>query len=678
MFFVILVLLLESASRLVSLSYENIDELTIGFYDQPDDTLEVVFLGASTIRHGVIPTQLYEEYGICSYDLVSSAQPMYASYYWLREAYRFHSDSLKCVVLDVASMQHDRSEQKYIVALQRMRLSKNKYHAAKDITDTLEDFIYYMSPLYAYHDRWKELTDVDFRKINEKSYAESLNTGLRGYGSLYTQLITQDYNYTDVPVLSYFEESEEKEEFGEEQVLYFQNIVNFCNENELQLILLRTPTHEEDWSDAQHNAVQELADESGLEFIDFNYSPYAEEIDYDAALDKSDSKHLNQTGAEKLTAWVGQYLVENGELTDTRGQEEYSFMEEELEQYQRELLPGELLEIVDPAEYMETVNEMEDYTIFISVDEDGAFSLTQEQKDRFLALGLDELSSLEYRGSYLAVLENGEVKVEMSSLAEESEDPLQYSGYTKDGNAFTLKSGGFFSGNISSCVIGGTEYSLNSRGINIVVYDNRLGKEVDSAVFDTYASSVRSSSILSKETLEEYLDEGVDSSSLSGEMKDAYLYELRQNDVYLAKKLKSEQSSLKEWLETFGGKDYLLVFSAQGDGLCLLDEEDKEALKELGLLQGLGEEDMDSGAAWAAVLEGGEIVEENRADAISRIEINTSDVSAISCGRSEENAAASSIVIQGQEYSSMGNGVNLVIYNTQTELVVGSLTFGEG
>ncbi|MCD8220930.1 MAG: hypothetical protein LUD07_01830 [Clostridiales bacterium] len=52
-----------------------------GFYKESENTIETVFLGPSSIVSAIIPAELYEDYGICSYNLGSEMQPMLASYY---------------------------------------------------------------------------------------------------------------------------------------------------------------------------------------------------------------------------------------------------------------------------------------------------------------------------------------------------------------------------------------------------------------------------------------------------------------------------------------------------------------------------------------------------------------------------------------------------------------------
>ena len=82
-------------------SWNNYNTIN-GFYKEPANTIETIFLGASIMVNGITPTELYRDYGICSYNLGTEQQPVMASYYWMLEAERLHADSLKTVVIDAS------------------------------------------------------------------------------------------------------------------------------------------------------------------------------------------------------------------------------------------------------------------------------------------------------------------------------------------------------------------------------------------------------------------------------------------------------------------------------------------------------------------------------------------------------------------------------------------------
>lgn len=52
--------------------------------------LDALFLGASQIQIGISPMELYKKYGIISYALGTSGQPIGGSYFLLRKMYETH------------------------------------------------------------------------------------------------------------------------------------------------------------------------------------------------------------------------------------------------------------------------------------------------------------------------------------------------------------------------------------------------------------------------------------------------------------------------------------------------------------------------------------------------------------------------------------------------------------
>lgn len=143
--------------------------------------------------------------------------------------------------------------------------------------------------------------------------------------------------------------------------------------------------------------------------------------------------------------------------------------------------------------YLQMLNNP-DYTILMAIRDDGVASIRQYQMALLEELGVrtpltersDADNSLNYyRHSYYAVLNPGQASVE-----EASDTELNYSGTTRDGrHTFSIHSCGWGIGDGSALIqIDGTEYSMNRRGLNIVVYDNATGAVIDNVTFDTNSS----------------------------------------------------------------------------------------------------------------------------------------------------------------------------------------------
>lgn len=121
-----------------------------------------------------------------------------------------------------------------------------------------------------------------------------------------------------------------------------------------------------------------------------------------------------------------------------------------------------------------------DYVVVISVKDEASCALTQDTIAQMQKLGLRFPLEGKYRSSYLAILDG------KTCLAEEISQEAISCEQTINGNTLLVSSSGWDSGNTSSILINGTEYSVNGRGLNIVLMDRDTGHVMDSVCVDTF------------------------------------------------------------------------------------------------------------------------------------------------------------------------------------------------
>ncbi len=645
-------------------------DTTHGFYEEPEDTIETVFLGTSNAVSGIIPIELYESYGICSYNLSTELQPMMASYYWLEEAYRFHSGTLDTVVLDVSGLRNNVDIAFYHKAIDPMHFSEVKLQAVRDYSDGWEETVQNLIPLLSYHSRWDDLGAEDLLKAG---YEPELS--LRGYNFVTDRRIDSVNSYSDIMQPLYeTDPNVQGKKLNAEAENYFRKIAEFCEEHDLRLVLTKLPEATK-WESDVHNAVQQLADSYGLDFLDLNVDPYYDEMGFNFATDCRDEYyHSNYWGASKITSYLGEYLTKECGNRDVRGEDAYSFMEDELEDYSRIIAKTSLMEFNNPCDYLSYTLEQGDYTIFLSVRNDAAKKLEDTQREFFSSIGLIQLSNLSYRDSYLAVINDDVILTEQYEVSPEEGDgdPLTFEGSLPDGTTYSVTSGGRLLGNTSSVLIDGEEYSFNKNGLNIVVYDNLRGEVIDSANFDTHSSPERQEQDYD-EHLKEELDGGTSYAELSGTDRILYQYDRACENDKLLKKIHREigDDGLISYLEIFSGMDGMEIYlSAKGETDSCLTEEVRSALKELGLEELSKIENQDS---YLALISDGEVQFEERDHGEFPLEVRSTQAVLISSG--SESDSVSSVVIDGEEYSMDERGINVVVYDSILETVVDTAVF---
>ena len=130
-------------------------------------------------------------------------------------------------------------------------------------------------------------------------------------------------------------------------------------------------------------------------------------------------------------------------------------------------------------EYLKALKR-DNYLVLFSARDDASVAVTAAIVNAMKDLGLNENLTGKLRQSYAAVLNGQEV------LYEQSGDSAVVVDLNADGIMVHVESAGMIAGNNSAIKINGMEYSLNTRGLNIVVYDKENWCVVDRVCFDMY------------------------------------------------------------------------------------------------------------------------------------------------------------------------------------------------
>jgi len=437
----------------------------LNFYKMEEDTIDVLFMGSSLAATSYIPQELYDRYGITSYNLASEKQSPVISYYWLKEALRYQSP--KVLILDCyyffqnSDSVINTPEIGIRRALDYMRWSPVKLEAVRTICelDESQSLSSYFLPNIRYHARWEELTENDFALADMVE-----GYGLKGYAALGAQCGIEDY----VP----FEEGVSAEETAMPPLLenYLDKICSLCEQEGIALILTNVPFPDADVG--RFNTIRNYAQEHGLQFYDFNEKNLYEASGFSMPTDSYDGGHNNLWGAQKLTAYLGGILESQYDLGGKTDEQ----WESTRDSYAGVRKDCELIHIMDIDEYMEVLQD-DRYSVFLSARGSYAVCLKDTtirlMRDAGLRLDLqtDPLADDFY--CYYAVLSEGRLE--------------EYIGYEEKVCSGSIR-GGLVPYDISgsgSIVIDGAERSLQGEGLNIVVYSNDKKKVLDSVCFNT-------------------------------------------------------------------------------------------------------------------------------------------------------------------------------------------------
>lgn len=715
-FVVLFIVLFIGANYLfqpVYYDWNNYDA-THDIYDEPDNTIQAAFFGASITDSGITPMEIYEKYGFCTYNMGTEQQSIFSAYHWLKEIYAHNPKTLKTAIMDIANVRYIPSESLDRKALDQMKLNMNKFSGFYEYTNKdLQETISYSIPLFAYHSRWSELGKRDTTKYvyTEKDY-------LRGYGFYPSTSYFKSYTAEQYALPIYYRNLEDVSEaqFSQENLYFLKEMIDFCDEHDIKLVFYLTPRN---LSSEQYKTIENLCANYDIDLLDLSRSPLIDEIDYNMAIDTMDGGHPNYYGASKISNFLGKYLSENCEVEDVRGKEGYEYLDIQLENYNKYVKNVvNSYNVTDVVDYLKLFNG-EDYSIFISVKDDAASGLTDFQRLGFKSLGLDMLSNIDYRESYIGIIENGEVAYEQTQAnpgedvvqtvevnnslegvtydtfeeernktealaTDKSYKYLEYKGELNNYKAYKIQSGGAFLGNVSSIIIDDKEYSYNTRGINIVVYDNVRQEVISQRTFDTCASSVSEPDYLLDEYREE-ISKGIEYNDLSDSLKKLYKFDKRCENSKISSLIYSKigNDGLLEYLDYYLNldKDIAIFLSISDEGSYSLTDEVRDDLNNLGLTTLSNIELYDS---YVGIIHNGEVIYEERSSSAEEDPISYECVfdtkydGKIVAKVESANAGVgwySKTYINNVNYSVSGRGINIVVWDLENNLMVSQTYF---
>ncbi len=275
------------------------------YYDEDKDH-DVIFVGDCELYENISPEVLWEEYGINSYIRGSAQQLIWQSYYLMEETFTYEKPDV--VVFNVLALQYNEPQKETYnrMTLDGMRWSKSKADSIRASMTPEEHFVDYVFPILRYHSRWKELTGEDVKYMWKRDP------------------VTHNGYYMRVDVLPAENVPEGKiladYSFGDNAWYYMDKMTELCEENGVELVLVKAPSLYPYWYDEWEEQVEAYADAHDLKY--YNFLEATDEIGLDFNTDTYDAGlHLNLSGAEKLSVYFGKILADECGLENRRGEE---------------------------------------------------------------------------------------------------------------------------------------------------------------------------------------------------------------------------------------------------------------------------------------------------------------------------------------------------------------------
>ncbi len=268
-----------------------------GILGEKDNSIDVLFLGDSEAYTSMSPLIMYNKYGFTSYVCATPGQRIYDTLKYFNKA--LEKQKPKVIVIETNAIYR-------------------KYNFFENMVANWKNYF----PLFEYHNRWKELNKNDFIGKVEYTYMHP-NKGFKIKRKI-----------VPAKLKDYMKETDKRKYVPSNNASYIQKMIKVCKENNIKLVLISSPSIK-NWNYSKHLGIASFASKNNLNYYDLNVGNAAD-IDWlNDTVDKGD--HLNINGAKKSSLKIGEYLVNNYDLIDHRGEEEYSSWDIRSQEFMEEI-----------------------------------------------------------------------------------------------------------------------------------------------------------------------------------------------------------------------------------------------------------------------------------------------------------------------------------------------------
>lgn len=316
LFAVIFLFLLQSLTYMLRTN-GDIKEIFLGFYAEPKDTIDVVMIGSSPVYPFYAAPKLWGEYGFTMYPLASNVQRPRAAVYLVEEALKTQSPELFVFELRMYTYEEGTMADNMAYArgvTDNLKYSWNRIRLINSLVPEVSERYTYYFDIFKYHSNWKTLilpdqyTAFRYERLHPlKGYVMS-DKVVYGEGTDYSAITEQ----TAIPA---------------EQEESLRTLLAYLKERNLNALFIVSPMDSDEDMQKKFNYMENIITSYGYDYLNFNN--HYNELDIDFAMDYYDGgSHVNASGSEKCTAFLGNYLTEHYALTDRRGDDRYSTWDE--------------------------------------------------------------------------------------------------------------------------------------------------------------------------------------------------------------------------------------------------------------------------------------------------------------------------------------------------------------
>ena len=258
------------------------------------DTIDIMFVGDSSVMHAINPIQIWKEAKITSYVMSYSVMEPKEAYFDLKKL--FSKQSPKYVFIESSFLVKMKTD-----SFDYFTTYTNNFVDYYD--DEISGEIDYYFPVMKYKSAWKTRRISDFIK----KHPDSINSVYKGYKYASEVQGFMGEHTLKADGVAIYKYSGDK---------YFDKIFSLCEENNCKVVLMTVPAGT-GWNEKKHDKIADLADSYGVDYLDYDINLSNCIPNFSWKTDTKDAGgHLNYSGATKVTdTIINNYLKQRVDQT---------------------------------------------------------------------------------------------------------------------------------------------------------------------------------------------------------------------------------------------------------------------------------------------------------------------------------------------------------------------------
>lgn len=290
---------------------DNDSQRLMGFYQEKENSLDVVYIGASDVYNAFSPALAYKEYGYTSYPYAFGSANLFLFKSQINEILNYQSPSIIVVDLNAAiSLErsfydtiYDSDSNEFDIVLRRFTdntpFSENKFNTISQFGFNDDKLSYYF-PFIMHHG--------SINCIN--STKEKISQINRGF--TYLKGINSSNHQLDNASLYDIKDNYEQQAIFKEDENEFRHFLEYCQSLNCKILFTKIPhriVNEAKYNRfLKGNYLCDIVKEYGFDYLNFDHN--FEEIGLNVNDDFADDGHLNADGQRKFTFYFSKLLTE--------------------------------------------------------------------------------------------------------------------------------------------------------------------------------------------------------------------------------------------------------------------------------------------------------------------------------------------------------------------------------